>query len=268
VKLRSILFVPADNDRRLSRALSSEADAIVADLEDGVAPREKARAREVLRRTFADAHANWPRRFVRINADPAELEADLTALEGLDIDALVVPKATPEAVQLVGNRPLIAIVESAHGVLHAGEIARSEGVCALLLGTVDLMLELRMRPRPDGLELLFPSSMLLFESAAAAIQPPIDGVHVALADPEGLERRARSARSLGFGGKACIHPDQVAIVNDAFTPTADELDEARNIIAVFEEAVASGRGTTTHAGRMVDLPVAEHARRLLAEATE
>jgi citrate lyase beta subunit len=265
---RSILFAPADDARKLSRALSSDADAIVADLEDSVILEKKAWARELLRDALGEPNPTSPRRFVRVNADTAELEADLAALKNIDIDGLMVPKATPESVRLLGNRPLIAVIESAAGVLRAGQIARTDGVSALLLGSVDLALELRLQPGTDGLELLVPSSMLVLESAAAGIQPPIDGVHLALGDLEGLERRARYARSVGFGGKACIHPDQVPIVNNVFTPTAEELEEARSIVAVYEQAVRSGTGATTHDGQMVDLPVAEHARRLLAEAKE
>jgi citrate lyase subunit beta/citryl-CoA lyase len=134
-----------------------------------------------------------------------------------------------------------------------------------MLGSVDLSLELRLVPRSDGLELLAASSQLVADSAAAGIAPPVDGVHVAIGDLDGLAARAGFARSIGFAGKACIHPAQVAVVNEVFQPTSAELEQARAIVDEYERAVAAGTGVAQLEGRMIDLPVAERARQLLAE---
>jgi citrate lyase beta subunit len=264
MRLRSVLFAPGDDERKLRRALDSGADGVIFDLEDAVGLDRKPAAREVVRHVLAEAPRAEAARFVRVNAQPELLAVDLRALEGSDLDGLVLPKATAASVRLLDGRPSIAIVESAAGLLSAADLARSEGVVALLFGTVDLALDLGLQTRPDGLELLAPGSTLVVASAAAGIDAPLDGVHVALDDDAGLAERARSARSLGFGGKACIHPRQVPIVNEVFAPTAEELERARAIVAAFDAAMTAGRGVIQHDGAMIDLPVAERARRLLA----
>ena len=138
--------------------------------------------------------------------------------------------------------PIIAIVETAAGLQESAEIATAPGVWALLLGAVDLGVELRLTPRADGLELLFARSKLVVDSAAAQIAPPIDVVHVDIADDDALRAESELARSLGFGGKACIHPRQVPIVERAFAPTADELERARRVVDAYEAARSPRRG--------------------------
>jgi citrate lyase beta subunit len=221
----------------------------------------------VTRTAFADAVSD-SLLAVRVNAfGTGNLQADLEVTAGLDLDALVLPKATPEAVAALGaeGHPVIAIVETAIGLRHAFETARSERVAALVLGAVDLGLELGLEPRVDGQEILYARSRLVVESAAAGIRSPFDVVHVNTRDDAGLEAEARLARALGFRGKACIHPDQVAIVNRVFSPTTEELERARRVIDAYEHARAHGRGVVALDGEMIDLPVVERARRVLAE---
>jgi len=206
---------------------------------------------------------------VRINGAETEWFADDVALTGeLELDAVVLPKATPEAVEALGPEgpPIIAIVETAHGLRVAYETAASPRVELLMLGSVDLGVELRLEPRPDGLEILYARSQLVIDSAAAEIGAPIDVVHLDFRDLAGLEESARFARSVGFGGKACIHPDQVAIVNRVFAPESADVEWARRVVEAYERGEREGKGAVALEGTMVDLPVVERARQVLAEA--
>jgi citrate lyase beta subunit len=218
---RSLLFVPADAPERLAAAFASAADAVVADLEDAVAPARKETAREVLAGTLPGLRG--AARLVRINEHDTELAgADLEALAALELDAIVVPKATPGTIAALGpdGPPLIAIVESASGLRLAYELASAPRVQALVLGAVDLSADLGLEPRPDALELLYARSKVVADSAAAGIRPPFDRVFGDAADAAGLEADARFARSLGFGGKACTHVAQADVVNHVFSTRA------------------------------------------------
>ncbi|MGH3057130.1 MAG: HpcH/HpaI aldolase/citrate lyase family protein [Gaiellaceae bacterium] len=264
---RSLLFAPGNDERKLEKALAAGADAVVADLEDSVPAAEKEAARTVARRVLGGA-ATPSLVAVRINAAGTEQwGADLQAVADLELDALVLPKATPDAVGALGpdGPPVIAIVETALGVRHAYETARMPRVAALVLGAVDLGLELGLEPRADGQEVLYARSRLVVDSAAAGLRSPFDVVHVDTRDDDGLEAEARLARSLGFRGKACIHPAQVAIVNRVFSPTEEERERARRVVEAYERGLADGRGAVALDGEMIDLPVVERARRILAE---
>jgi citrate lyase beta subunit len=233
----------------------------VADLEDAVAPAEKAAARDVV-------VAVGPR-VLRVNgADTPFFADDLAAIGALELDALVLPKATPEAVAALGEAgpPVIAIVETAQGLRRAYETAAATRVAALVLGAVDLGAGVGLLPRPDGLEILYARSKVVFDSAAAGIRPPFDVVHLDTRDEQGLEAECGLARSLGFGGKVCIHPAQVPVVNRVFTPAAAEIEWARRVIEAYEQAEREGRGVLALDGVMVDLPVVTRARRVLAGA--
>lgn len=259
--LRSLLFAPGDDERKLTRALASEADAVVADLEDAVAPAEKPAAREIVERIRP-----W---LVRVNgADTRWFADDLALVAELPLAAIVLPKATPESVAALGPEgpPVVAIVETAQGLLRSYETACAPRVAALLLGAVDLGAELGLEPRPDGLEILHARSKLVVDSAAAGIRPPLDVVHLDVDDEPGLEQECRLARSLGLRGKACIHPRQVPVVNRVFAPSESEVAWARRVIEAYEQGLREGRGVLALNGAMVDLPVVERARRVLAEA--
>lgn len=268
LSLRSLLFTPADDPSKLERALISDADAVVADLEDAVAQSRKAEAREQVAHAFATRRSDGPARFVRVNGvDTPHFETDAALLSEIEIDGVVVPKATPEGVDELRSSglPTLAIVETAIGLRQAYEIARRDNVLALLLGAVDLGAELGLEPRPDGLELLHARSSLVVDSAAAGVRPPFDCVHLEIADLDGLDAQARLARSLGLRGKGCIHPAQVATVNAAFTPQSEEIAWAREVIRAAEQAESEGRGAVAVAGMLVDAPVVARARRLLVD---
>ena len=233
----------------------------MADLEDAVAPAQKAAARELV------AELRPP--VVRVNgADTEWFADDLALVRELEPEAIVLPKATPDAVAALGpdGPPVVAIVETAAGVRAAYETAAAARVAALLLGAVDLGAEVGLEPRPDGLEILYARSKVVLDSAAAGIRPPFDIVHLDVKDDAGLEEECRLARSLGFRGKMCIHPAQIPVVNRVFAPTADEIEWARRVVEGFEQAVSEGRGVFGLEGTMVDRPVVERARRVLVEA--
>lgn len=265
---RSFLFAPGNDSGKLRRALGSEADAVIADLEDAVVPTEKQQARETVVQSLAETAAG-PLRLVRVNGVGTPWhDDDISALDALALDGVVLPKAMPDGVAAVGASalPVVAIVETPDGLRHAYDIARTPHVAALMLGAVDLGLALGLEPRPDGLELLFARSSLVVDAAAAGVRAPIDRVWTAVRDPDGLERDCRLARSLGLRAKACIHPDQIAVVNTAFAPSRDELERARIVVDTYERAAAEGAGAVALDGEMIDLPVVERARQLLTDA--
>lgn len=265
------MFVPGSSEKKLRKALSEPVDAVIADLEDAVAPDERAEARALVAAVFAGSSPG-PARLVRVNREGAGLlEEDLHAIDGLELDGIVVPKAEPGLRLPRLACPVLAIVETAAGVAGARVTGAMPGVEALMLGSIDLALELRLRARPDESELAYFRSSLVLDSAVAGVMPPIDGVFVDVRDAEGLRASAELARSFGMGGKACVHPAQVAVVNDVFAVSVAELEQARRLIEVYDDAVRAGSGVVALDGRMIDLPVVEQARRLLddeASATE
>jgi citrate lyase subunit beta/citryl-CoA lyase len=263
--LRSLLFAPGSDERKLAKALSSEADAVVCDLEDAVAPAEKEGARDVVARALGEA-GGGAAKTVRINAAGTPWFADDVAFaDTLGLDALVLPKATPDAVAQLGpdGPPVVAIVETAMGVRLAFETASQPRVAALFLGAVDLGAEVGLETRPDGQEILYARSKLAIDSAAAGLRGPFDVVHLDLYDKDGLAEQCRLARALGFRGKGCIHPGQVETINRIFAPSAEEVEWARGIVAAFE---GQSEGVLSVNGTMVDKPVVERARRVLREA--
>jgi citrate lyase subunit beta/citryl-CoA lyase len=221
----------------------------------------------VTRRVLAEAGGACLR-LVRVNEPERGLSEDLAAFEGLERDAIVLPKATPASLAALGDAgpPVIALVETPAGIRSAHELAAAPRVAALALGAVDLRLELGLERRADGQELLFHRSQLVLDSAAAGVRPPLDAVFEDLGDDAGLERECGLARSLGMGGKLCVHPRQVAVVNTAFAPGDAELARARRLIDAYERAAAEGPGALVVDGMLVDRPVVERARRLLADA--
>jgi citrate lyase subunit beta / citryl-CoA lyase len=261
--VRSWLFAPGHSERILARVFDAGADEALIDLEDAVPPDQKARARALA----AEALASRPG-WVRVNQPGTDdCAADLAAVAGV-ARGLRLPKVeSAAAVAWVRERldgrevPLTAAVESASAVLRALEIASAPGVVNLAFGNVDFGLELNVDPSDDQAT-LYARSHLVVASRAAGIEPPSDGVWVHYRDPDGLREAALRARRLGFFGKSAIHPSQVPIINEVFAPTPEELDWARRVVAAFE--ASGGAATRLDGGEMIDVPVAERARRLLA----
>jgi citrate lyase subunit beta/citryl-CoA lyase len=260
---RSYLFAPGHNAKLLGRVFEAGADAVMLDLEDAVPPDAKATARAMVAEALAD-HPAW----VRVNAARTELcEADLAAVAERAY-GIRIPKAeSPEDVRWVAERapgkPIICAIESARGVLAAPEIAAAPAVRHLAMGGVDLQNDLNAGN--GNLQTLYVRSHLVVVSRAAGLEPPIDSVWPRLDDEAGLREQATFARSLGFFGKSAIHPRQLPVLHEVFTPSERELGWAREVVAAFE--AAGGAALQLPGGEFVDLPVAQRARRLLELAT-
>jgi citrate lyase subunit beta / citryl-CoA lyase len=256
---RSYLFAPGHNEKLLGRVFEAGADAVMLDLEDAVPPHAKPEARAMV----ADVLAEYPA-WVRINAVGTGLAAaDLEAVAGRAVGIRIPKVESAGDVRWVRDRapdtPLICAIESARGILAAQEIASAPGVRHLSLGGVDLRRDLGAG---DGnQQTLYARSHLVVVSRAAGLDPPIDSVYARLNDEAGLRNQAEFARSLGFFGKSAIHPRQLPIVHEVFTPSDDELQWAQNVLDAFE--AAGGEAVKLPGGEFVDLPVADRARRLL-----
>lgn len=265
---RAWLFTPADEARKLDSATRSGAECLIADLEDGVAPQRKDLAREHAAEFLARANGDGPRRIVRINDPRTERgRHDLERLAGQPGLTVMVPKANVASVELAhgAGARTIALVESARGVSEVERIAMLEGVVAIAVGTVDLAAELGLSELPDGLELLHIRSRVVLACALAGV-PAIDGVHLRIGDLEELGVEARRSRALGFAAKLCIHPAQLAVVREAFAPSAAELEHARAVVEAYERALDDSRGAVLAGGEMVDLATVRRARLILGEA--
>ena len=256
---RSYLFAPGHNSKLLAKVFDAGADAVMLDLEDAVPPEAKDTARRAVAEVLP-THLAW----VRVNAAGTPwCAADLDAV-GEHAFGIRIPKAESAAdVAWVRARapgkPIIAAVESARGVFAAAEIAAAPGVVHLAMGGVDLARDLGAGS--SNLATLYVRSHLVLASRIAGIEPPIDSVYPHLDDDSGLREQAAFARMLGFFGKSAIHPRQLPILHEVFTPTAEEISWAREVIAAFD--AAGGEALRLSSGEFVDLPVADRARRLL-----
>ena len=279
---RSYLFVPADRPERIDKALTSGADAVIVDLEDAVAPSAKGTAREALVRwleqrgggpaatdatqTQSEA-ARQPALLVRVNGTSTVwFEDDLQACIHPSIQGLVLPKAErvdelARVTAALPGRALLPLVETAAGVDGARTLAGAPGVQRLVFGSLDFQADLDIED--DGDALLLFRSHLVWMSRLGGVAAPVDGVTTNLQDPTATAANARRARALGFGAKLCIHPRQVKAVNEAFMPSADQLDWARRVLAA---AQAAGGSAVAVDGKMVDAPVLLRARTLLERA--
>ena len=257
---RSYLFAPGHSHKLLARVFEAGADAVMLDLEDAVPPDAKHQARAIVAGELAKRPA-W----VRINALRTKLAAaDLDAVGGLAVGLRLPKVESAEDVQWVTARapgiPLICAIESARGLLAAQEIASVEGVRHLSLGGLDLRRDLNAGS--GALPMLYARSHLVTVSRAAGLAPPIDSVYPRLDDEAGLREETEHARTLGFFGKSAIHPRQLAVLHDLFTPSDAEVTWAHKVLDAF--AAAGGAAARLADGEFVDLPVAERARRLLA----
>lgn len=277
---RSWMFVPGHRQRMIDKALGLDADALMLDIEDGVAPAEKDRARRLIGEALArERQPREPLRFVRINAiGHRRMEDDLAAVLRPGLDGLVLPKVESAAeVAAVESRVaaheaacgarlrLLVAIESPRGLLAAPAIAScSDRVAGLMFGAEDFGRELGLPASRQGeaQDLLYARSALVVAAASAHVQA-VDGVWVDLRDPQGLERFALQSRRLGFTGMSSIHPSQLAPINAAFRPGAEEIDYARKVIAAYEEAAARGDGSVAFGGQLIDRPIIERARRTL-----
>jgi citrate lyase subunit beta/citryl-CoA lyase len=278
------MFVPANRANMVQRAHQTPADVIVLDLEDAVPPNDKTAAREAIRPHIESLHAAGKSIHVRVNNLETRLTRDdLAAVIGPGVQALLYPKA--ESGQEIrdldvlireqeyhregmtpGDTALIPMIETARAVLRCEDIARaSSRIAGLALGGEDYCADIGVPRTKDGRELEHIRRVMIHVCAAYRLRA-LDGIYATLGDEQGLREDAAYARSIGMKGKYVVHPEQVEPVNDVFSPSPEEIEAARNLIAEFEAAVAAGHGTVRIAGQMVDVPIANRARELLAYA--
>lgn len=284
--LRSWMFVPGHRQRMIDKAMGLSVDAIMLDIEDGVAPGEKESARTLIGGALGrERPPNSPARFVRINdIGHARMDADLKAVLRKGLNGLVLPKVdTPEEVLKVeailkrrepelgmsaGAVRLLIAIESPKGLLNAPTIAAcSPRVIGLMFGAEDFGRELGLPTsrEAEARDMIYARSALVVAAASAHVQS-VDGVWVDLKDTEGLWGFARQSRRLGFSGMSLIHPSQIDPINSVFSPTSEEIEYAKQVVKAYEEAVARGDGSISFGGQLIDRPIVERARRTLEMA--
>jgi citrate lyase subunit beta/citryl-CoA lyase len=274
-RLRSVLYMPGANQRALEKARELPADALILDLEDAVAPDAKAEARA--RVCAAAASGAYGDRTVTIRVNGLRTEwhdADLAAAAAAGPDAVLVPKVDTADDVLTVERALEragatavtqiwAMLETPAAVLRAAEIAAaSRRLSTLVMGTNDLLNELRAEATP-GRGSLQASLALCLLAARAEGKTILDGVYNDVRDDDGFESECVEGRRLGFDGKTLIHPGQIEICNNVFSPSAQEVEHARRVIEAFEQATRAGAGVATLDGRLIENLHVESAKRVL-----
>jgi citrate lyase subunit beta/citryl-CoA lyase len=259
---RSYLFVPADRPERFDKACAAGADAVIVDLEDAVPAAGKAAARAALMAWVS------PRQpvLVRINAaDSAWFRDDLKLCALPGVAGIVLPKAENEGALAMlagaGAAAILPLIETGLGLWNAAALARQPRVQRLVFGSIDFSLDLNIQESHETL--LHARSQLVLASRVAGVAAPVDGVTVSFDDPARVQADTLRARALGFGGKLCIHPKQVAPVHQAFAPTEEQLAWAGRVVAA---AGAAQGGAVAVDGRMIDRPVILIAQQMLEEA--
>jgi citrate lyase subunit beta/citryl-CoA lyase len=279
--LRSLLFAPANHARRVEKALTLGADAVILDLEDAVATAEKPEARPLIIEALEKPRTG--KLYVRVNALSTEwCYGDIVVAVRPGLDGIVLPKVEHAhelrtADWLIGNLEqardlprgtidLIPIVETAVGVGNLPAIcAAGTRVRRLAFGAGDFTLDMGMTWSRDETELLPHRAAFVLASRAGGLEPPVDTVWADLRDNEGFVASAKKAAALGFQGKLCIHPDQIAPANAAFTPDEAAIARARRIVAAFEKAEADGLASIQLEGQFIDYPIVQRARRVLEQ---
>ncbi len=274
--LRSVLYMPGINRRAMDKARDLPADAVVFDLEDAVAPAAKSEAREAVVAQLAAGGYGQRRLVVRVNAlDTPWGEDDLSAFAQTDVSTLCIPKV--ESAQAVAavcavlkehGRDDIALwpmIETPPGVVNSLEIAQHQAVDTLVMGTTDLSSALRVPHRPDRLGLQYALSQVVM-AARCHNKIALDGVSLVLDDDAAFTAVCEQGLALGFTGKTLIHPRQIAPANTVFSPSAKEIDDARRLLAAWDEAAAEGKGVAVLDGRLIEVMHIDDARRVLAVA--
>lgn len=280
--IRSFLFAPGNHARRVEKALQLSADAVILDLEDAVATAEKAATRPLVKAALEGPRTGLG--YVRINAAPTPFcHGDLLEIVGPRLDGIILPMAEAawhlQAVDWLvaglerdrgvpeGQIDLIPIIETARGLSAVDEIARAtRRVKRLAFGAGDFTLDVSATWSRDEAELTPVRSAIVVASRAAGIEAPLDTVWTDLTDAEGFRSSCQRAADLGFQGKMCIHPDQVAVTNEVFAPSPEEVARAERVVSAFKKAEAEGLASITVDGRFVDYPIVYRAERVLARA--
>lgn len=274
---RSLLYVPGDRPDWLVKARAARPDGVILDLEDSVAPERRAAARTTVRRMLADRGDADPELWVRV--DSRSLAEDVAAAASPALTGIVLAKADARSLADVDRAlgqeeerkglahatvPVIAIVETAEALGDLGSVASAPRVVRMALGEADLAAELGITADDDRTELYPARFELVVASAAAGLQRPLGPVHTRLQDLEGLSRTSSRLRRQGYRGRTAVHPGQVAVITEAFTPTPDEVAAARDAVAVHDRALEEGSGATRSAdGLLLDPATVRGARELL-----
>ncbi|MGV6872276.1 HpcH/HpaI aldolase/citrate lyase family protein [Pseudochelatococcus sp. B33] len=284
MRLRSLLFAPGNQPRKCAKALAGDADAVCLDIEDAVPEAQKAEARTAIG-TLLQAGPERPF-YVRVNGLHSDHSfADFKAVVRPGLKGIVLPRCETAAALATVDWLLCALeteaglerhaieviptIETASGVANLGELRNlPPRFRRLSFGAWDYTLDTGITYRKDEADLHHARASIVMQSRAAGLEPPLDTSFPWIGDLEALSASAALARDMGFAGKACIHPEQVAIANAAFTPSAEELAEAREIVDGFRAAERIGEAAVKVRGRFVDYPIYEKARRLLERHRE
>ncbi|MEM7704162.1 MAG: CoA ester lyase [Pseudomonadota bacterium] len=279
---RTYLFAPGNHPRKVEKCLTVGADAVVLDLEDAVANDQKTPTRDSLVEALKKPRAC--RAYVRVNSfETPWCFDDLLAVVGPGLDGIVLPK-TESAAQLIavdwvlnqlerrhqlteGSIDLMPIIETARGLAQINEICQAATrIRRLAFGAGDLHLDLNLRWEPEERALADTRARLVLASRVAELEPPIDTVVLQIKDHDRFELSARNGLEMGFQGKLCIHPDQVAPANRIFSPSDEEIAHARSVVAAFEAAEAEGSASIQLDGYFIDYPIVYKAQRILSLA--
>jgi citrate lyase subunit beta/citryl-CoA lyase len=279
---RSLLYVPASAEKFVAKAHERGADVVILDLEDGVAPDAKEGARAALAASVASVRRNGADVVVRINRPMRMAMLDIAAAVSAGADGLVCTKVmgadhvkllselTAEseagAGRAVGSVRFIVLIEDAAAIAHAQAIAAADPrVVALGVGGEDLATDLGAEPTPDALDL--PKRIGVVAARAAGVLPlGFIGTVAGLKDLDGYRAMLRRSKAIGFACASCVHPSQVAIINEEYGARPEEVERATRLVAAFEAALAEGKGAVTFDGDMIDKPIVDRARRLIARA--
>jgi citrate lyase subunit beta/citryl-CoA lyase len=277
---RSMMFVPVNVDKFVEGAHTRGADVIILDLEDSILPKDKERARTLVAAAAPKVARSGADVLVRVNRPWRMCLRDLEAVVGRGVYGLMLPKTeSAQHVHLVaevldeleaerglprGHTRIIAMIESAAAFFHMREIAASHPrIVAITLGSEDFALSVGMVPEAEGL--FYPKQQVVLAARAAGVLPlGFIGTVADYKDLEAFRATARRSRRIGFTGAAVIHPSQIAILNEEFRPSADEVEKARRVVAAFEVAERGNAGAIEVDGKMVDIPIVERARHTLA----
>ncbi len=273
----SRLYIPGNTPGMMINAGLHSADGIILDLEDSVAPEKKDEARILVRNALRQVDFRGAERMVRINQGETGLK-DLRSVIPNNVNLVLVPKCDlPDQINIIDREIssirkklriknpvfLMPIIESALGIENSSGIAKaSENVVALAIGLEDFTADLGVTRTAEGRESLYARSRLVIAAKAAGIQP-IDSVFSDVADMEALKQNVRNSKALGFEGMGCIHPRQVAVINQGFAPDETEIEKSMNIMIAFEEARKNGLGVVAVGSKMIDQPVVLRARKTI-----
>ena len=281
--LRSLIFVPGNRPNMLEKALSFDADVIMVDLEDSVPPAEKVAARDMAGEWVPELRRNGRTVMVRVNSlDTGLTGSEVAALAGPDLYGFSIGKTESvwdmrEADRIVavaessagmepGRIKLIPWIENAKAVMACEKIAAaSSRIVAIAFGAEDYTNDMGLQRTDTGEEVQFPRSLVPVAARAAGVAS-LDSPFVRFRDPEGLGEDCRASRQMGYTGRFAIHPAQLEIVNETFSPSPDDVDYARQVVQAWTQAEAEGRGSVALGERMIDVPVLKRAHNLLAQA--